>query len=272
MKTIILLLFAALFSLSNCTEEIIIDKIFRDTVYIDKPQSFAPTFVTVTDTIEIHTIDTVEVRIVIHETDTLIQYVTKDSIIVQEVEKIIYHTDTVKVTIVQHDTIVNEIEVVRIDTVIRNVIQHDTVTVTVYDRTVVYLDTLHMPLYWKSLNFVPQELEIYVREFYGRGLADGWNLRGGPLVIQYVHDLAGEGWNSFSYWIGEEQMVIEVNGALDPKFLYTCVLRELGRLQLKKKYVTSGDLIMNIYFDPERLTIDSPDKESYLSDLFSNPI
>lgn len=256
MKTLILLLFAALFSLSNCTEEIIIDKIFRDTVYIDKPQSFAPTFVTVTDTIEIHTVDTVEVRVVIHETDTLIQYVFRDSTIIKEIEKIVNHYDTI--FIVDRDTIFQTVT----DTLV--------LTETVY--TTRYLDTLHVPLYWKSLHFVPEELTPFVQEFYTQARLRGWTNNGGALVIQYTHDLAGEGWNSFSYWIGEEQMVIEVNGALDPKFLYTCVLRELGRLQLKKKYMTSGDLIMNIYFDPEKLTIDSPDKESYLRDLYSNPI
>lgn len=270
MKTLILLLFTALFSLSNCTETIYDEVIKLDTIWLDKPQSFAPTFITVTDTI--HTVDTVEVRVVIHDVDTLIQYVTKDSIIIREVEKIIYHTDTVKVTIVQHDTVINEIEVVRIDTVIRNVIQHDTVTVTVYDRTVVYLDTLYVSIYYRTLNHIPSELQPAVIDFYSQARERGWNLIGGPLVIQYVNEVAGENWNSFSYWIGEEQMVIEVNGALDPKFHYASILRELGRLQLKKKYVTSGDLIMNIYFPPQKVTIDSPEKENYLRELFSNPI
>lgn len=149
---------------------------------------------------------------------------------------------------------------------------YDTVWQVRIERQIIYKDTLFMPLYWKSIHFVPEELTPFVTEFYTQARLRGWTNNGGALVIQYSHNMAGEGWNSFSYWIGEEQMVIEVNGALDPKFLYTSVLRELGRLQLKKKYVTSGDLIMNIYFPPEKVTIDSPDKESYLKDLYSNPI
>lgn len=272
MKTIILFALVMI-GLGSCVETIYDEVIKLDTVWLDRT-AIAPTFITVRDTTVIR--DTVKIEVTVvqntHTTDTIYQVVTKDSIIIREVEKIIHHTDTVKVTIVQHDTVINEIEVVRIDTVIRNVIQHDTVTVTVHDRTVVYLDTLRMPLYWKSIHFIPEELTPFVQEFYTQARLRGWTNNGGALVIQYSHDMAGEGWNSFSYWIGEEQMVIEVNGALDPKYLYTSVLRELGRLQLKKKYVTSGDLIMNIYFPPEKVTIDSPDKENYLRELFSNPI
>lgn len=249
-------------ALGSC-ETVEIEKLIYDTVYLEKPQqSLAPSFIVLHDTVEIHTVDTVEVRVVIHETDTVYQVVTKDSIIIQTVEKIVNHTDTV----ILRDTVVNNTHTV--DTIV--IVQHDTITVTEYVQRVVYLDTLYQSLYWRTINSIPEELQPFVNDFYNEARLRGINTLGSAMIIQYTHTMAGDGWNSFSYWVGYgEQMVIEVNGSLEAKYLYTPIFRELARLQLGKQYKVTGDEIMNIFFDPKKILIDSNNKEPYLFKLFN---
>src|SRR5688572_5897856 len=104
MKKILPLFIVSLFFL-GCTETE-----YKEIIkYVDRPApALAPTFITQIDTVVIR--DTVEVKIVVTETDTVYQYITKDSLIIKEVEKIVYHT----VTTVEHDTV--------------EIVLHDTVT------------------------------------------------------------------------------------------------------------------------------------------------
>jgi len=240
-----IMIFWAACSLLSCTEYEILNT--TDTVYLEKPvQSLAPSFVTVRDTVYIHTVDTIKVEVIIHDTivnnihttDTLVQVVTKDSIIVKEVEKMVtvYQTVIEKDTIVVSDTV--EIEVIQIE------------------QRVIYLDTAYVMIYTRSTTYIPPGIQPHVDEFFGRAT----NVVGGHMIIQYTDDLPGEGWNSFSYWVGGPassdnpyaQMVIEISSALPPELHRASILRELARLQLKKKYVTDVNKIMSPLFDPYR--------------------
>ena len=194
--------------------------------YIDRP-ALAPTIITIRDTVR----DTVSVNVVIHETDTVIKVVTKE--VIKVVEKIVNHYDTI----------------------INNVVQtiHDTTVLTVYDRTVIYKDTFWVATMIRPVNNIPAELLIYVQEFYQLA---GPSANGGPMIIQYVHpeDLAGENWSSDSFWFGGQwsQMVIELDESLPGEQHRAGILRELARLQLKKKYVTDVNKIMCPLFNPAR--------------------
>lgn len=235
MKTIIPLLIVSLFALGSCTEEIFIDKWLYDTIYVDKPQAIAPKVIIVTDTI--HHVDTVEVRVIIREVDTVFQVITKDSLIIKEVEKIVTVLDTV---------ILNQVDTVFLT---------DTLVVTQYDRTVTYLDTLYVLAFFRPVNSIPDEIKPHVIEFYT--LAGQYNkfVPGGVMIVQYTDNLPGENWNSHSYWWDAPggQMVIELNQALPPDQHRASILRELGRLQMGRKYTNIPDRIMNPTFSPTAL-------------------
>jgi hypothetical protein len=140
MKLIIPFLLISLFFLGSCTETILEEVIKLDTVYIDKPRTLAPTLVTVRDTVTQIITDTVTVEVLIRDTvinnittvDTVIHVVTKDSIIYKEVEKLVYVYDTIVQTINKLDTIfVYVTDTVEVQTI-------------VYDRSVIYSDTLYL--------------------------------------------------------------------------------------------------------------------------------
>lgn len=276
MKTLVYAFALIMLALSSC-ETVEIEKLIYDTVYLEKPQqSLAPSFITIRDTVVIR--DTVEVRIVIHDTviqqvhttDTVFQVVTKDSLIIKETEKIVHHYDTT--VIVERDTIIKEVLVTVTDTVTQ--IVHDTTTLTVYDRTVVYLDTAYVFIYMRNITSIPEAIQPHVNEFFGLTSAYNKNAPGGPILIYYVpgDDIPGEQWVSHSYWIGGAftpygQMVIEISESLPPELHRASILRELGRLQLKRKYVTDVNKIMCPLFPPSQQIT-----QTNLNDLFSLPI
>lgn len=235
MKKLILLPFIILFLLSNCTETIYDEVIRIDTVWLERAQSLAPTFVTTTDTVFIT--DTVSVEVIVTEVDTVFKVITRDSIIIKEVEKIIYHTDTL--TIVETDTV--------------EIIRHDTVTLTIYDRTISYRDTFWVIDPFNMVTFVPNELQPYVTEFHQSCLDRGIFVNGMPLLVQYTNNLPGESWNSFSYVVGFQQLIIELNEKLPPEQQRAGILRELNRLQRNKKYVTDVNKIMCPLWSPARI-------------------
>lgn len=234
MKTTLLFTLLML-GLGSCTETIY-EEIFKtDTVWIDKPrQSIAPTIVTVIDTVEIHTIDTVSIEVVVHDVDTLIQYVTKDSIIVQTVEKIIEHRDTVVV----HD----------VDTVV--ITLHDTTYIEVVriEQRIIYTERYSFP--GQSVFYFPDNLLHYYQEFVADAQARNVQINGGDIVCQYVpaSDLAGEGWVSDSWYLAGDQWVISLSDQLLEEHSKAAIYRELGRIQLKKKYSNDVTRIMSPLF------------------------
>ena len=241
---------------SSCTETIIDEIIKLDTVYINTPRSVATSIVVEYDTIVIR--DTVEVRVIVHDTiintvhttDTLIQVVTKDSIIIREVEKLV----TVYETIIEKDTIVIT------DTVFVDVIQ--------IDQRVIYKDTLYVLVESRQVFYVPDELMPYVSDFYTLAGEYGSGALGGMLLITYAkeEDLPGEGWTSYSFRHGWDysQMIIQISEKVPHEQARSCIFREMARLQLKKKYTTTPDRIMNPLF-----SIDAVITTNHLDQLFN---
>jgi len=226
---------AIMMALSSCTETIYEEIFTTDTVWLTKPsQGLAPTFITVTDTV--HTVDTVKVEVIVKDTDTVFQYITKDSIVIKEIEKVVNHYDTIVVT--KTDTI--------------TIVKHDTVILTVYDRTVVYADTFWIVDPFNMVTFFPNEVAPYIQEFHQSCQDRGIFINGRPLLVQYSDNLPGENWSSFSYIVGFQQMIIEISDKLPAEQQRAGILRELNRLQRNKKYTTIDDRIMNPLFPPDR--------------------
>lgn len=248
MKTV---LFFALSMLVLGSCETIYEEITRiDTIFVDRPQALAPIIITVKDTV--HVVDTLKVEVIVNNTDTVYQIVVKDSIIVQEIEKIITVRDTVFLTIVELDTIVKEIQV------------FDTVTLTVYDRTVVYLDTMVAVSYLPSVFSVPDDIIPHLEEFNRLCFERGLQANLGNMIVQYVEELPGEGWSSNSFQVAENsQIVIQLDQRFPAALQRGGMLRELSRIGLNKKYTTVPDRIMNNQFSPE-----TEIKQYHLNDLF----
>lgn len=272
MKALITLFAILMLALGSCTETILEEIIKVDTVFVSKPQTVAPTFITVRDTIVVR--DTISTTVVIRDTivnnvvvhDTIFQVVVKDSIIVKQVEKVVNHYDTIIQLV--YDTIINNIHTT--DTVFKTIVQHDTVTLMTEVNRVIYLDTLYIPIFNRVINSIPTEIMPYIQEFYQLAGQHGHLVQGGPMLVVYVHesDLPGEGWNSNSYWIGGNygNMYLELNEELSTEQQRASVFRELSRLQLKRKYTNVPDRIMNPLFPP-----DTEITNNHLNVLFANP-
>jgi hypothetical protein len=155
-------------------------------------------------------------------------------------------------TLVEYVTDTIEIEVVQID---QRVIYHDTLYVLVESRQVFY---------------VPDELMPYVSDFYTLAGQYGKEALGGMLLITYAkeEDLPGENWSSYSFRHGWDysQMIIQISEKVPHEQARSCIYRELGRLQLKRKYTTTPDRIMNPLF-----SIDAVITTNHLDQLF-NPL
>lgn len=275
MKIIVVLFALSMLVLGSC-EEVIIERIITDTVFVDRPRTLAPQIIqtTVVDTVyrELVRVDTVEVTIVIRDTivnevikhDTVYQVKTDSVFIERVIEKTINHYDTVFI-----QQVINHFDTIYIDKIVTI---HDTVQVIEYEHEVVYADTFFIIDMFKPMNFIPEELFPFVQSFVTEATNRGVFLSGGPLIVQYVNeeDLPGEGWNSTSYRISQ-QNVIMVNANIATELLMTPVFREMARCEMSKKYTNNPDEIMNVLFPPERLTMASPqsEKERYFSKLFT---
>lgn len=267
MKVLLPFTLLALFLLGAC-ETVEIEKLIYDTVYVDRP---IKSLVQIRDTVyrdllrvdTVIIVDTVTVNVIVHDTvirnvhttDTLIQVVTKDSLIIKEVVKTVTEYDTVFI-------VNNTVDTVRIV---------DTVQVVVVRNQVLYHDSIYYPQMIRPVNSIPGELQEFVNDFYSQAGGRGWSVLGGPMIVSYVHadNLPGESWNSHSYWIGGAnygQMVIEVNEELPTEQQRASILRELARLQLKKRYLTDESKIMCPWFNPAtQITT------NHLNELFGNP-
>jgi hypothetical protein len=240
--------------LTSCTETIYDEVIKLDTIYLSRPS--LATIITERDTI--HSVDTVKVEVVIHETDTLIQVVTKDSIIIREVEKLVTVYDTITQIINQIDTVFIYVT----DTVEIQVVQ--------IEQRVIYLDTLYVLVESRQVFYVPDELMPYVSDFYTLAGQYGSGALGGMLLITYAkeEDLPGESWTSYSFRHGWDysQMIIQISENVPSEQARSCIFRELARLQLKRKYVTDVNKIMCPLFDISR-TITQTDLDALFNPL-----
>lgn len=252
-------LVASLFLLGAC-EQIEMEKLVYDTVYVDRPiRSLVTT--SKTDTVVIR--DTVTVTVVQHDTlinnvyhtDTLIQVVTKDSLIIKEVTKTVTEYDTI--------TIVNNV----VDTVILR----DTVEIVKIQQRVVYLAVEYV-FPGRSIFYIPDDLLPIYNQFVADATSRGKNLPGGNVIVQYVTDdeLIGDGWSSYGAEMSGFQYVIYLSETLTQDLAYSAMYRELTRWQLKKKYSNDINRIICPLFDPERLKYSDSDakKLPYLNQLF----
>ena len=159
--------------------------------------------------------------------------VTKDSIIIREVEKLVTVYDTIIQNFVDTVYVTDTLEI----------------RVVEIDQRVIYLDTLYVLVESRQVFYVPDELMPYVSDFYTLA---GSKALGGMLLITYAkeEDLPGEGWTSYSFRHGWDysQMIIQISEKVPHEQARSCVYREMARLQLKKKYTTTPDRIMNPLF------------------------
>jgi hypothetical protein len=209
-----------------------------------------------------------------------------EEVIVPGPERIVYRdTSTYKAgptpTFVAADTVKTTVVITKTDTLIQIQIDSVFVTQTIHEHDTVthyihhYHDTLYVATLIRPVNSIPEEIKPYFIEFFSQAFVRGANANGGVAIVQYVlpEDMPGEGWASHSYWVGGVggNMVIELNGDIAPEYQYAGTLRELARLQLKRKYVKDESNIMSPLFPPQTVTIDSPNKSFYLDQIF-NPL
>jgi hypothetical protein len=261
MKLIIPFLLISLFFLGSCTETILEEVIKLDTVYIDKPRTLAPTLVTVRDTVTQIITDTVTVEVLIRDTvinnittvDTVIHVVTKDSIIYKEVEKLVYVYDTIVQTINKLDTIfVYVTDTVEVQTI-------------VYDRSVIYSDTLYLIAGMiRPTTSIPEELIPLLLEYGEISESYGKASPGAEMIIQYMpqSEMPGESWHSFSFDFSNQWVIyLDVNVPLEQQ--KASVFRELMHLHHSKQYSNDPDKLMSPLFPPDRTIT-----QSHLNDLF----
>jgi len=233
---LMLMIFAILVMMSGCEEYVIQNTI--DTVYVDRPiQSFASLLSVKTDTIVIR--DTVKVEVVIHEMDTVFQVITRDSVIIKEVEKIVNHYDT----IVIHD----------LDTVVITLTDTVFVEKIVYDRTVLYLDTLYVTYDMWPTTSMPEEIAPLYADFNEIAFNHGKPPLSGHIIIQYVQqsELPGESWNSNSFKFANNH-IIYLNVNLPTEQQRAGMYRELNHLNYGKQYSNDVNKVMSPIFDPAR--------------------
>jgi hypothetical protein len=265
--------------LTSCTEEIIIDRWIKGDsipypVYVDRP-----TFVAVSQSTECVSTDTLDVSVVIGdivkngqiEKDTAVKVSTACTALIRIRGYILVPKDSVLVPgpiqYLPGDSIPypvpGPVEYVQVP---------DTTWITKIEQRVIYKDTLYVLVETRQVFYVPDELMPYVSDFYTLAGQYGQEALGGMLLITYAkeEDLPGENWVSASFRHGFDysQMILMVSEEIPSEYLYTAILRELARMQLKKKYVTDTNKIMSPLFDPYRLTINSANKKPFLDDLF----
>jgi hypothetical protein len=240
----------ALFAL-GCTETLEIEKLVRDTVYIDKPRTVAPTLVTIRDTVTQVITDTVTVEVLIRDTvinnittvDTVIHVVTKDSIIYKEVEKLVYVYDTLTQVVNHYDTIVEYVT----DTV--------TINTIVYDRTIVYADTVYLIAGMiRPTTSIPEELIPLLLEYGEISEQYGKAAPGAEMIIQYMpqSEMPTEGWHSFSFDFSNQYVIyLDVNVPVEQQ--RASMFRELMHLHHSKQYSNDPDKMMSPLFPPSRI-------------------
>ena len=241
MKTTILFALI-LIGLGSCTETIEIEKLVRDTVWLQRP-SLAPSFITLYDTIETVRTDTVEIQTVITKTDTLLLVVTRDSIVYQIQEKEVTTYDTI--IIVERDTIFQTL--------------YDTITLTEYETRIVYLNTEYIYIFpGQDAFYIPEPFMPHYLSFIAEANARNKQLPGGSVVLTQVDpsELTGEGWVSESWEIAGFQWIIRLSNELTVEESKAAIFREMGRWQLKKQYSKDVNKIMSNFFrtSPEPTT------------------
>lgn len=238
MKKLLCIPFLMMFMLA-CEEIVLVPEYHYDTLYLPDPCGCVKY-----DTIVLDHIDTVEVKTVIVDHDTLLQ-VRTDSIFV-----------TKTVTITQYDTVYLYL--------------HDTIAVHHYGDTLVKFESerdLEVLGEWKDV-----VIEFY-RETAKRGRTES---AGGNLIIEIwpLEDFPPDNRSAFTYYV-YGQRLIKIKESLTVDQSYGPIFRELAREIMGARYSNDPNSLMNPAFDPNRLRLSSPqeEKDKYLDELFAtNPI
>lgn len=251
------LLFAATLMLlgTSCIDEVIKFVKVTDTIYVEgKPiTNFVQTKVVDTVYRDLLRVDTVEVKVVVHDTvvvvnnvetvrtDTVVQIKTDSIFIERIVEKIVNHYDTV-VT----ERIITNVDTVYIDKVVT---VHDTIYVTEYEQRVIY-QSVQFLFPGQSTWYVPDEFMTYYLDYDKAARDRNKLLPGGDLVVTRVNpdNLPGENWVSNFYIMAGDQAIIEISEQLPIEQARAALYRELTRWQLKKKYSNDVTRIMSPLF------------------------
>ena len=240
-----LFLILVLGSCDLITEEIEVEKLIHDTVYIKG-----------IDTVFIDRlrIDSVAYPVFVNDTlfvPTIVRTVEIDTVI---------DVDTVYIERI--------VETIVYDTIINTVYVHDTIQVVSHH----YHDTLFVypgfTTYW-----VPEQLQDIVSQFYADATRYGLNPTGGEFIIEWWLQSEFPPASRSSYFYNpatNPQPVIKLKDTLTPDELMTPIYRELMHWQFGTPYSTDANSIMNPEFDPQRLKMSSTDaeKKPYLDKLF----
>src|SRR5688572_30273500 len=281
MKTLICLFATLMLALGSCTEEIIIEKIVHDSIpyAVPGPVQFAPTFVPQSVDSSCQKTDTTNVEIKIKEIFENGEF-KKDTVLAVTTACYLKITVRGKVSIPPkivysvRDSLIYEDSLIFIDRPVPYPVAGPTgyVDTTIVEQRVVYETTEYV---WigRTVFYIPEDLMVIYNKYFSDGAAYNKILPGGPVVVQYVPSdkLPGFGWHSTSYLVAGGQWLIELDENLTQDLAFTCLYRELSRMQMGKRYSNNQDEIMNVLFDPARLKYNDPDskKKPYLDVLFN---
>lgn len=225
--------------LLGCDEE----TVYRDVIkYVDRPAP--PTFVTVTETKECESTDTLKIQIELADIWKN-GYFQKDSVLA--LTTACHALITVKgYTLVPKDTVVRDSIVYqdRVEYVDRPVKVYDTLWQTKVEQRVINQTEYIFP--GNSVTYIPTDLQGYVNEFYAKCNELNIPLIGGDVVFSYVpqKDLPGVNWSSTTFEMAGNQQVIQLREDLIWEESRAAVFREMARWQLKKQYVTDISKIL----------------------------
>jgi len=250
MKTTIVLFAIVMLALGSCTETIY-EEVIK---YVDRPVPGPMQFITTSTETECEGTDTLSFGVEIKqngifEKDTLMHLSTACYALLKIRGYVLVPKETI---VVPGDSVPYPVPyAVQGDSIPYPV--YDTIWQTRYDRSVIYKDTFWIVDPFNMVSFWPNEVHEYIVEFHQSCQDRGIFINGRPLLVQYSDNLPGEGWTSFSYVVGFQQMIIEISDKLPPEQQRAGILRELSRLQRNKKYVTDVNKIMSPLWDPARV-------------------
>lgn len=252
MNKIYPLLFVA--TLIGC-EEIVYKDVIK---YVDRP--VPATFVQTSKTEECVSQDTTKVEILMPDV-TANGTQSKDTTLA--VTTACHMKITIKGKVVMEPILITKDSIVFRDTTIyitKNVptpvpgptVYKDT---TIYETRIVYETVEYKYLFpGQSVTYIPQPFEIHFQSFRDAANERTKPLPGGDIVLSQVdpNELAGENWTSDSFEMAGFQWVIRISSDLTVEQSKSAIFRELGRMQLKKKYSNDVNKIMSPLFSVTR--------------------
>jgi len=244
MKKLLVVPFLILFALAGCEEIVLVPEYIHDTLYLPDPCGCVRY-----DTIVLERIDTVEMRTVIIDQDTLLRVKT-DSIFV-----------TKTVTITEHDTVY--------------VYQRDTLYLHIYHDTLVTFESGRALEQFDIYLDIAIEFSRLAMEYGWDSNRDGWyyGIGGNCIIEPWRADEAPPTNRSAYQYFVYDQWLVKLKESLTHDQAYTPLMREFARRQLGKPYDPEGSgTIMDPSLSPNILKFSDSDekKRPFLDELFSH--